>query len=166
MTEDVYQSRAKLATRPRQQSHWNPHPTRSDHAVFRSRARDATASGPPGAPEGVYAGGRGEVPGRATFRRPYADQTRIPSLDSRLVDQPDITPDFRVLSGWLVLRQLVVALAENVGFAGTSTRPVSQGSDVRQQKCVSRGSSGSADVLSKAHEVLLAHLASMPENAI
>ena len=148
MTEDVYQSRAKLATRPRQQSHWNPHPTRSDHAVLRSRARDATASGPPGEPEGVNAGERGEVPGHATFRRPYADQTRIPSLDSRLVDQPDITPDFRVLSGWLVLRQLVVALAENVGFAGTSTRPVSQGSDVRQQKCVSRGSSGSADVLS------------------
>jgi hypothetical protein len=94
MTEDVYQSRAKLATRPRQQSHWNPHPTRSEHAVLRSRARDATASGPPGAPEGVNAGEREEVPGHATFRRPYADQTRIPSLDSRLVDQPDITPIF------------------------------------------------------------------------
>jgi len=34
------------------------------------------------------------------------------------------------------------------GAKQTSTRPVSQGSDVSQQKCVSRGSSGSADVLS------------------
>jgi hypothetical protein len=48
-------------------------------------------------------------------------------------------------------------------FAGTSTRPVSRRSGVSQRKCVSRGSSGSADVLSEAHEVLLAPLASMPE---
>ena len=54
--------------------------------------------------KGIYTGERGEVPGHATFRRPYADQTRIALLDSRSVDQPDITPDFRALSGWPVIR--------------------------------------------------------------